>query len=345
MSEIKDEHLRAGLSQDEIDVLNADSAATAAAAAAGGAPAAAAPAGGEGAGAGDGAAAASAAAAPAAGGEAAAPAGSGDGGNAGGGEGGGEGAGGGEQAAANASKPLNHFAPTLAATGLTDEEAARLGTIKTEKAALLKKFYDGEMSAEDYSAAEDALATERADLLSKQNNATFAATYNQQVQQNLMEHTRDAYMKAAQSLDGVDYTKPEIAAKFERAFQILAADPEFKDKPLSELNSVYDEAHRMVKAQIGWTPPAGKQAASAPGAAAAAGAATPVVTKPAAAAAPAAPQPREVPKTLAGLPAAAQAATGDADMDSLANLDGDELMSKLASMPKATVERIMRKTS
>lgn len=235
---------------------------------------------------------------------------------------------GGDGAPAEEDTAEGHFVPTMQAPAADKADAERLEAIKTEKSAALKRFSEGEISAEEYSVIEDNLATERAELIAKRQNAEFAQNYNAQMQQNLLSHTRETYLRSARAADGVDYSKPEIAAKFDRAFKLLAADPEHSEKPMSEINSVYEEAHRMVKAQIGWTaPPATDLTKTAP--------------KPGEK-----PALRVVPKTLATMPAAAPADNNaDPVYDELVKLDGEDLERKLASMPRNEVNRLMRKVS
>lgn len=211
---------------------------------------------------------------------------------------------------------------TMPVPTIPENADARLVEIRSELKAARTNAFSGEMTPEEYSDLEDKLSAERDVILDARRSADYAQRYNQQRQAEYVTDTRTGAFKEFKA-EGVDYATKDLRAKFDRAFGVLMSDPEFADKPLTELGSVYAEAHKMVKAMIGFQPKA--------------------PAKPAVAAAPV--TPRQAPVTLGGLPAAAPASVQDETLQKMNQLNGEDLERFYASLPKAEVTRLMKLAS
>lgn len=224
------------------------------------------------------------------------------------------------EAATEVETPVAESMPVPAVPENAD---ARLTEIRSELKAARAKAFSGEMTPDEYSDLEDKLSAERESIVEAKRSAEQAHRYNEQRQAEFIADTRAASFKEFKA-EGVDYSDKAMRAKFDRALSVLVADPEYASKPLAEIGAVYAEAHKMVKALIGFQPKT---------------AAKPVV---------AAAVPREAPKvptTLAGLPAAAPASVQDETMQKLHTLDGEDLEKFYAGLSKTEAARILKMAS
>lgn len=221
------------------------------------------------------------------------------------------------------------FAPQLKAPELTADANERLTAIEAERDAQLQKMYDGDQSKAECMAALTKLDREAQDIRDQKTQAKIAAQFNEQMNDQLLSHTRSMFMRGAAKRDGVDYSKPEIQAKLDRAFALLAQDPEHSQKPMSELESVYEAAHAMVKLQMGIAPGAKPKLE---------------LVKPAIPGKTAL-EANPPPVTLGQMPAAAPAQVQDEALAKFANLQGDDLERHMASLPKGEISRLLRASS
>lgn len=216
------------------------------------------------------------------------------------------------------------FVPKLTEPKPPENHEARLKEIRTEKAAALKKMYDGEMSAEDYAELEDKLSSEADGIKESISRQKFATEFNGQMTQQHVELTRKNYLKVAGKRDGIDYADEKVRSKFDRAFTLLAQDPDHANKPLEEIESVFEAAHDMVRAMLGKTVATTNTSKVAD---------IRTATK------------RDVPTTLAGLPAAADNRGDDETMNAARNLEGEDLERMLAGQSRGEVQRLLKKAS
>ena len=211
----------------------------------------------------------------------------------------------------------------------TEDYDAQLAAIEAKRTDVEKRWSEGELSDEDRIKAlaeaqaeankvmRDQIRAETLAEINRQNAADAAARAEQAMNDATM-----ALIKSAADAKTIDYLKDEAAQKqFDMALQMLGADPAFAQKTAADQVA---EAHKAVLAVRGL--------AQAP---------APSPAPAAAPAAPAAPKPRDVPVTLAGLPAAAPVGVQDATMERLAGLTGDAYDRAFAALPQAEQDRVL----
>lgn len=197
--------------------------------------------------------------------------------------------------------------------------AERLIAIKTELRDLKKKGINAEITADEWVDAEERLLEERETLTRTQAKAEYAREHSAQTTAQAIEHERKAFMRDAKK-EGIDYADPKMRQRLDIAFSVIATHPDNANRTVTDAYDTFQEAHEIVKAQIKWKP-------AAP---------TVVKTTPTAAA------PRDVPRTLATMPAAAPAALEDDVVSKLSTLVGEDREKYMASLPKKEVERLMK---
>lgn len=191
-----------------------------------------------------------------------------------------------------------------------------------EKAEVMKKLMDGEIDADQY-AAEELRITDALDELTRQQ--VRAETLTELNAQNAQQHAQQSLNTLVRRTKAeVDYTKdPEAPKQFDRALNVLLADPENAGRDIAE---VYEDAHKMVLALRGIKPvqvetPAAGQA----------GADTPPNRRPAGG----------VPVTLRNLPAASQPNTGGGVEEQLSRLSGPAYEAAFAKLTPAQRARML----
>lgn len=241
-------------------------------------------------------------------------------------------------------KPAAAFAPQLTLDPLPENAKERLVAIRAEKEAGLQKMYDGDMDKTAYAKLANSLDDEAFEIRTAQQSAQFATQFNERMTTQLIDHTRVTFIHNSKT-SGVDYSDPVNAGRLDRAFQLVAQDPEHKDKPLSDLYSVYEAAHEMVRLQVAATVKPQVPGAVVPGVPPVAPAPV-VAAKPALTVVPKVPAARVTPPvTLAGMPAAAPPTVQDEAMAQVANLEGEALERHIAGMSKKDVDRLLRVVS
>lgn len=195
---------------------------------------------------------------------------------------------------------------------------AKLKELAAERAAAFKKYNDGDMSAEDFAAADE-----------KYLNARDAARDEL--------HSNIAWFREVHAFKGdiakeINYDKDaEKAGSWDDWVKRLASKPEHADKPSRWF---LEEAHRKVKLEYGIADATPAKASK------------PEKTEKAEPAKPAkpvkkAPDLTKIPKTLGGLPAAAEEAA-DGDSGEFAHLDGLTGMALERALAKLTPEQEAR---
>lgn len=209
--------------------------------------------------------------------------------------------------------------PTLAVDSIEGIDA-RLKEIRTELVGARKKTAEFEMEAADLAALEDRLDDERMSLISKRTKAEVKQETNDANLQAAFQTALRYFIRDAKR-EGIDYGNKYVLAMFNTAYADVLELPEHKSKGIEDVDSVFQAAHDIVKAQLG--PREAPKATK------------PAETKPT--------EPKVTPKTLAELPAAAQAVTGDDIMDKINTLNGEDLEVFLAKLPKAKREELRRR--
>lgn len=202
-----------------------------------------------------------------------------------------------------------------------------------------KLFDDGEITEDAFKAqraeARQAIREVRGqsdDLLRGITSQETLATANEQAAKQTQLQVMAAIASQSKKDGLVDYGTQKAQAQFDAQLQALLADPEMASKPFSE---VAEKAHSIVCMLNGFN-----AAAPAP-APAAAGGAKPGAAAPAPGAKPA---DREVPRTLAGVPAAAGAPVGSDLLTQYNALSGEDAETFLANLPAAQRANLFRST-
>ncbi len=207
--------------------------------------------------------------------------------------------------------------------------ASRLADLRKQGQDLRKRWSNGEMDDEEYNAQAEKLDAERDEAAAAQIRAQLRNEISQETAQQSFAFQRGLFLKTMERTDGVPYVSNEIVrSAFDRELS-KAGQRAVKDNPDATAEELFAEADKAVREQfaaLGTT--FGKKAA-----------ATPAAATPAAAAAAA---PRNVPKTLANLPAAAPIDTGSqAQLSQLATLEGEDFEMAVAKLAPAERRRLM----
>ena len=205
--------------------------------------------------------------------------------------------------------------------------ASRLADLRKQGQDLRKRWSNGEMDDEEYNAQAEKLDAERDEAAAAQIRAQLRNEISQETAQQSFVFQRGLFLKTIERTDGVPYVSNEIVrSAFDRELS-KAGQRAVKDNPDATAEELFAEADKAVREQfaaLGTT--FGKKAAAPTAAASAAAAATP----------------RNVPKTLANMPAAAPIDTGSqAQLSQLATLEGEDFEMAVAKLAPAERRRLM----
>lgn len=209
-------------------------------------------------------------------------------------------------------------------------------TLRAEKATALQQLLDGEIDQEAYQEVESRVQDKLDDLA----RAAAVDMARSKMQQDAMMQEYGQHLGAAQKelkAAGIDLSG-EAGAQFDRAIRLFAQDA--IDRGLTDAagnmaasRDALAEAQALMLRRFGKAS-AAAPAAAAPGSAPAAAPAAPATRKPAAA------DRSTLPPTLAGVPAAADAAVGS-EFAHLDGLEGTALEKALARMTPDQQERYL----
>lgn len=218
------------------------------------------------------------------------------------------------------------FIPQFDGTGPENYDEAKKA-LRAEKTDIRAKWSAGELSDEEYAQAEAGVEDKLEQLQAEYLTAQALTKANEQIKQQQARETLNSIAAAAKG-QGIDYADEGLASLFDARMKAVAAEESFKGKPFGEIAA---EAHRRVADLFGKT-----QASPAP---------TPAPTPaPAAAKAPAAPRP-QIPPSLGNMPAAAAQPVANDLASQIAAIDDPDLAeAKLASLPPAQRNALLRST-
>lgn len=204
--------------------------------------------------------------------------------------------------------------------------ASRLADLRKQGIDLRKRWSNGEMDDEEYNAQAEKLDAERDEAAAAQIRAQLRNEISQETAQQSFAFQRNLFLKTMERTDGVPYLSNEIVrSAFDRELS-KAGKRAVESNPDATAEELFAEADKAVREQfaaLGST--FGKKAAPATAAAAAAATA-----------------PRNVPKTLASMPAAAPIDTGSqAQLSQLATLEGEDFEMAVAKLAPAERRRLM----
>lgn len=198
------------------------------------------------------------------------------------------------------------------------------GEVRTEKAALHKKWSDGELSDDDYNTQAAALDDKLDALLTEKVQAQTIDNLNRQAAIQSQQQVLAGIMKASKAANELDYTDAKTATAFDKMLGAVMADPENGGKSFAELAQA---AHDGLCAVRGVK----RAAAAAPA--------------PAAAPTPAQPTMRNIPATLGGMPSASNVPVSNDAASSIVGMDDpDQAEAALAAMPAAQRSELLRST-
>lgn len=203
----------------------------------------------------------------------------------------------------------------------------QLKSIREQRAALTKAWRSGEIEDDEYDGKLAELDDQKDSVIEQRATARAAITMSQQTAQQAFEHDRQSFLRNMERYEGVPYSKtPMLAAAFAQELRAAGqrAIDEKRDPSAGEL---FEEAHAKVIEQmrgLGMTigrarqaPEGGKPEGKTDGKAEDAG------------------KPRQVPRTLSGLPnAAPSGGVGDDLLQQAANLEGEDLEIFVARLPE-----------
>jgi len=226
--------------------------------------------------------------------------------------------------AAAQEEPEAAFVPQFDGSLPADYEANK-AALRAEKVELRTQWSNGDLSDDEYAAAEAKLEDRFEALMTDAAAAKALQRANEQMQaQKQAEAAKQAQatlksISEAAKTQGIDYTDEGMAVLYDAKLRQVGADPAFKGKPFAE---VAQEAHNRVAQLMGKATPTHTKADGA---------------RPNARA--------SLPQTLANLPAAAALPVGQ-DLDSQLDAidDPDVLEAKWASLPTAQRQSMLRST-
>lgn len=204
--------------------------------------------------------------------------------------------------------------------------ASRLADLRKQGIDLRKRWSNGELDDEEYNAQAEKLDAERDEAAAAQIRAQLRNEISQETAQQSFAFQRNLFLKTMERTDGVPYLSNEIVrSAFDRELS-KAGKRAVESNPDATAEELFAEADKAVREQfaaLGST--FGKKPAAASAAATAAAAA-----------------PRNVPKTLASMPAAAPIDTGSqAQLSQLATLEGEDFEMAVAKLAPAERRRLM----
>lgn len=207
----------------------------------------------------------------------------------------------------------------------SDDLAAKRKEFREKKRDIEQRWSTGELTDEERATQLEAVEDSYEALIAEAARAATLRDINEQnakrereAAEAAMQAATVAIIKQAAQDKTIDYVKDTAAqTQFDVFLNAIDADPANAGKSASERVA---QAHKAVLALRGIAAPAAASPAQAP-------------TQP---------KRRDVPVTLAGLPNAAPANTGDDVMDQFARLSGEDAELFLARQPASVVERLMR---
>lgn len=128
--------------------------------------------------------------------------------------------------------------------GFTDQVKA----LDEREADLARKFKAGDIESEEFIAENKSIASERSKLDRIATKAEIAQEMQEQTAAQAWQRKVRALVREAKADDGIDYSKPLLAAALDKALKDLAAQNEHKDKSMSWF---LKEAHQQVKSELG----------------------------------------------------------------------------------------------
>lgn len=216
--------------------------------------------------------------------------------------------------------------------GTEEVSASKLADLRKQSADLRKRWSNGEIDDEEYNAQAEKLDLERDEAAAANIRAQVRNELAQETLQQSFAFQRGVYLKMIERVDGVPYLSNDmVRSAFDRELA-KAGQRALKENPEATAEELFIEADKAVREQfaaLGATFGGKKPTtAAAPAAAAAAPAAKGA--------------PRDVPKTLAGLPAAAPIDTGShAQLAQLATLEGEDYEMAVAKLAPAERRRLL----
>ena len=217
-------------------------------------------------------------------------------------------------AAADAADELSEYVTELAVTPVQDYDV-QMANIKADKDALRTKLDDGEIDLNEYEQQKDALVHKETQLLIQQNNALNAMKQNEHIAKQRWEWEQEQFFNRPASR--IYSENVYLGAALNEAVKDLARNPANADKTgaffLNEADRIIRKQFNLLAAQ---DRPLKRPSRTLP------------VDR--------------IPPSLGGLPAAEAEDTGSGEFAHLEKLEGMELESALARLPKDQQDRYLR---
>ncbi|MBN9461705.1 MAG: hypothetical protein J0H00_10840 [Burkholderiales bacterium] len=215
------------------------------------------------------------------------------------------------------------FAPNFSA-GDPESFDDQLKTIREQRTALTKSWRAGEVEDADYDAKLAELDDQKDAVIEQRATAQAAITISRQTAKQAFDHDRENFLRAMEKYESVPYSKtPMLASAFAQELK-AAGQRAIDEKRDPSAQDLFEEAHVRVLEQmraLGMT--VAKKPKKEDGQQDSQGAKEPEAKAP-----------RQVPRTLGGLPSAApNGAMVDDLMSQAANLEGEDLEIFVARLP------------
>lgn len=221
-------------------------------------------------------------------------------------------------------RPGPTFAPHFNA-GDPSAFDAQLKDVREQRSALTKQWRNGEIDDDEYDAKAAELDEKKDSLIEQRATARTAATFTQQTAQQAFQHDKRTFLRTMEKYEGVPYGANKLMATAFETELVAVANEALAKKEDPSAQELFEAAHERVMEQmraLGANVGNKKRGAREEPAA---------DTKPAGEK-----PPRQVPRTLGGLPSAAPSTDMDSElMQQAANLDGEDLELFIAGLSPA----------
>jgi hypothetical protein len=205
--------------------------------------------------------------------------------------------------------------------------AKKIEALNTRLVKAKDDFKEGKLEVDEYDAERDSIEKERVNLQGQQWKAELVEQQNAQTSDQRWAWECRAFYRQVLREEQIDYADSiRLHTRLDEEVRRLAGDPAFKDKPGRWF---LDEAHKLVKKELGLIPRRDDKETPTP--------------KPAAKPDTRKPDRSTIPKTLQGVPqAGGDDDTGNSEFAALENMEGLELEAALARLPADKAARYLR---
>lgn len=219
-------------------------------------------------------------------------------------------------------RPGPTFAPHFNA-GDPSAFDAQLKDVREQRSALTKQWRNGEIDDDEYDAKAAELDEKKDSLIEQRATARTAATFTQQTAQQAFQHDKRTFLRTMEKYEGVPYGSNKLMATAFETELVAVANEALAKKEDPSAQELFEAAHeRVMEQMLALGVQVGKKRTRS--------------EEPENRAPKSEKAPRDVPRTLGGLPSAAPSTDMDSElMQQAANLDGEDLELFIAGLSPA----------